>query len=109
MPSRSPQPMTRRALSRALLARQMLLERAPLPAGQAIERLVGLQAQVPTDPYYALAARLDGFDPHELGALMAGRKAVRIALMRSTIHLVSARDCLRLRPVMQPMLEHQLH
>jgi hypothetical protein len=33
------------------------------------------------------------------------RKLVRIALMRSTIHLVSDADCLFLRPLMQPVSE----
>ncbi|MGH2418600.1 MAG: winged helix DNA-binding domain-containing protein [Candidatus Limnocylindria bacterium] len=98
--------LTRRQLNRSLLARQMLLERVRLPALEVVERLVGMQAQVPTDPYTALWSRIDGFDPAELSALIEERRAVRaVALMRTTIHLVSARDALGIRPLMQPALE----
>lgn len=98
----------KRALNRALLARQMLLKRINLPALDAIERLVGLQAQAPNPPYFALWARLEGFRQEELSNLIKERKAVRIALMRSTIHLVSASDCLELRPLVQTVLDRGL-
>jgi hypothetical protein len=67
---------------------------------EALEHLVGLQAQVPLDPYTGLAARLDGFDPLSLSRLVEERVAVRISLMRATIHLVTADDCVRLCSVM---------
>lgn len=103
-----------RAVNRALLARQLLLDRAQLPAAGAgraarvvgaIEHLVGLQAQAPFPPYFGLHSRLDGFLPGDLAALITDRSVVRIALMRGTIHLVSARDCLPLRRLVQPVIE----
>ncbi|MFC9712467.1 winged helix DNA-binding domain-containing protein [Paenibacillus sp. NPDC056933] len=90
-----------RALNRALLARQMLLSRVNLSALEVIERLVGLQAQAPTAPYFGLWTRMEDFHPDELSRLYLNRQVVRIALMRSTLHLVSARDCLDLRPLVQ--------
>src|SRR6266850_7352710 len=92
-----------RTLNRALLERQMLLRRRKLGSLDALEHLVGMQAQVPNTPYIGLWTRLEGFQPADLAQLITDRRAVRIALMRSTIHLVSARDCLRLRPLLQPV------
>jgi hypothetical protein len=96
--------ISRRALNRALLARQLLLRRETRSAADTIEHLVGMQAQIPTNPYIALFARLEGFQHDELGELMTTRRAVRMSLMRFTIHLVTARDCLALRPLVQPVL-----
>jgi hypothetical protein len=98
-----------RELNRATLERQMLLRRRELPALDAIEHLVGLQAQAPSPPYIGLWTRLKDFRPDELGRLILERRAVRIALMRNTVHLVSARDCLALRPLMQPVLDRTLY
>jgi hypothetical protein len=97
--------LSQRALNRALLARQLLLGREKRSVLETIEHLVGMQAQVPGNPYIALWSRLDGFQPEELSRSIAGRQAVRTSLMRATIHLVTARDCLALRPVMQSVLE----
>ncbi|HVX47711.1 MAG TPA: winged helix DNA-binding domain-containing protein [Mycobacteriales bacterium] len=97
--------LTRRALGRALLERQSLLRRERIPVGQMIEQLVGLQAQLPNPPYLGLWTRLAGFDPQQLSELMLERAVVRVVLMRGTIHLVTARDALALRPVVQPVLD----
>jgi hypothetical protein len=106
--------LSRRAINRALLSRQLLLDRQVLPAAgpdraarvvQVIEHLIGLQAQAPFPPYYGLQSRLGGFRPEDLAALLTSREVVRIALMRGTIHLVSARDCLPLRRLVQPVIE----
>jgi hypothetical protein len=98
----------RRALNRALLARQMLLDRAPLSALETIEHLIGLQAQSPSPPYFGLWSRLQDFRTDELADLLTSRRAVRIAMMRGTVHLVSASDCLALRAWMQPSLDRAL-
>jgi Winged helix DNA-binding domain len=98
-----PEPvLSRRALNRALLARQMLLERVDLPIERAVERLVALQAQEPWDPYYQLWSRLQEFDPFELARLLEERRVVRAtSMLRTTIHLMTADDWLALRPVLQ--------
>lgn len=100
----SPEILDAHALNRALLARQWLLEPRRATALEAIEQLVGLQAQDVKAPYFQLWARLADFDPHELSGLLERREAVRIALMRGTIHLVSARDALLLRPLTDPVI-----
>ncbi|MFI8891300.1 winged helix DNA-binding domain-containing protein [Streptomyces paradoxus] len=97
-----------RALNRATLDRQLLLRPARLSVAAAVEHLLGLQAQNVKPPYYALAARLDGFAPEALSRLMADREAVRIVTMRSTIHTHTAEDCLTLRPLVQPARDREL-
>jgi hypothetical protein len=95
-----------RALNRALLERQLLLRRrADVPVREAVERLVGLQAQAPTPPYYGLWSRLDPFDPDELGRMLTEGEVVRVTVMRGTIHLVTVRDALFLRPLAQVAIE----
>src|SRR5258708_39754457 len=84
--------LSRRALNRALLARQLLLRRADLSAAEAIERLVGMQAQAPNAPYIGLWTRLAGFRHDEPARLFPGRDAGRPSLMRTTPHPVAARD-----------------
>jgi hypothetical protein len=100
-----PTALDQRALNRALLARQLLLERESISAYDAIERLVGMQAQAPLAPYVGLWTRLAGFASDELAGLLLERRAVRMTLMRGTIHLVTDRDALALRPLIQPVLD----
>ncbi|WP_432082186.1 winged helix DNA-binding domain-containing protein [Streptomyces sp. WAC 04229] len=98
-----------RALNRATVARQLLLRRAAMSAEAAVAHLVGLQAQNVKPPYYALAARLDGFTPEDLSEAMAGRRVARLVTMRSTIHTHTADDCLTLRPLVQAARDRELN
>jgi hypothetical protein len=84
--------LTERALNRATLARQYLLERAPVRAIDAIEHLGGMQSQAPLAPYVGLWTRLRDFGPAELATLTEEREVARLQLMRNTVHLVSKRD-----------------
>jgi hypothetical protein len=95
-------------LNRALIERQMLRERADMSALATIEHLFGIQAQEPKSPYIGLWTRLRNFRPNELEDLLTNREAVRMLLMRGTIHLVSARDALGLRPHTQLKLDREL-
>lgn len=94
-----------RTLNRTLLARQLLLERAEGTPVEAVERLVGMQAQVPLDPYVGLWSRLRDFEPEALGRALLEKRAVRMTLIRATLHLASSADALRIRPLLQGMLE----
>jgi hypothetical protein len=101
--------LSRRALNRATLDRQLLLHRSDMPVVKAVDHLVGLQAQTPHTWYVGLWSRLAGFRPEEVGDLLTTRQLVRIALMRSTIHLVTAGDALALRPLVQVVIERSTH
>ncbi|RSS56241.1 winged helix DNA-binding domain-containing protein [Streptomyces sp. WAC06614] len=98
----SPVVLGARALSRATLARQMLLSReGGMSARDAVGHLVGLQAQNVKPPYFQLHARLAGFRPAELAGLMERREVVRMVTLRSTIHLHTAEDARALRGLVQ--------
>ena len=101
----APVVLTTRALNRATLDRQMLLRRAKVSVLAGIERLVGLQAQLPNPPYIGLWSRLASFERDDLTRLIEKRRVVRSTMMRATQHVVTARDYLWLRPVLQPMLD----
>ena len=96
--------MTRRALNRATLARQMLLRREAVSPVRAVERLAGLQAQVPRPPFVGLWSRVEGFRREDLGRAIERQQIVRGTLMRGTLHLVSRKDYVRFRRTLQPML-----
>ena len=99
--------LDRRALNRATLARQLLLDRAELPVLDAVAHLGGLQAQEPQEPFAGLWSRLRGFDPAELSELLTGRRVVRTHLMRRTVHLVTADDALAWRARHDAMLRQR--
>jgi Winged helix DNA-binding domain len=84
--------LTTRQLNRALLARQLLLERSSLPLTEALEQVAGLQAQYAPSPYVGLWSRLRDFGRDQLTKSLEDRQAVQATLLRSTIHLVSAAD-----------------
>jgi hypothetical protein len=94
-----------RALNRATLSRQLLLERRRVPALEVIELLVGLQGQDPELPYVGLWNRIDGFAQAELTGLLADRAVARATLFRGTQHLLSTPDYRWIRPLLQPMLD----
>lgn len=97
--------LTLRDLNRATLARQHLLERTTLPVPAAIESLVGLQAQLPVAPYVGLWTRLHNFRREDLADRIEDRTVVKATLMRTTLHLFTADDYLRLRMTLQPALD----
>ncbi|GAA0810235.1 winged helix DNA-binding domain-containing protein [Spirilliplanes yamanashiensis] len=93
--------LTDRAIGRATLARQLLLERSGLGVPAAVEHLAGLQAQTVHSWYVGLWSRLRDLDADATGALLTGRTLVRVVAMRGTIHLLTARDARWLRPLTQ--------
>ena len=94
-----------RALNRATLDRQLLLRRSTLSVPATLEHLVGMQAQTPHTAYVGLWTRLVDFRGEQLSDLLVDRSVVRMALMRGTIHLVTARDAWGLRPLVQPVMD----
>jgi hypothetical protein len=84
--------LTQRELNRAVLARQLLLERSRLPVARALERVAGLQTQYAPSGYVGLWSRLEDFARNDLTRALERRSVVQATLMRTTIHLVSARD-----------------
>ena len=96
--------LTLRALNRATLARQMLLQRERVTAREAVERLAGMQAQVAKPPFIGLWTRIEGFERGQLAKAIVKKDVVRGTLMRGTIHLVSRSDYLAWRMPIQPVL-----
>lgn len=100
--------ITTRGLGRALLARQHLLDRATLPAVEVLAHLVALQSQNPSSAYLALHARVEGFAPEDLAGPLLDRRAGRLALLRDTVHLVTAQDARRLWSLLAPVLRRHV-
>jgi hypothetical protein len=97
-----------RALNRATLARQLLLDRADVPVLDAVAHLGGLQAQEPQEPFVGLWSRLRAFDPAVLSDLLIRRSVVRTHLMRRTVHLLTAEDVLAWRARHDIMLRQRV-
>jgi hypothetical protein len=97
-----------RALNRATLARQLLLDHAHVPVLDAVAHLGGLQAQEPQEPFVGLWSRLRAFDPAVLSDLLIRRSVVRTHLMRRTVHLVTADDALAWRARHDTMLRQRV-
>ena len=93
-----------RALNRATLARQLLIERRAMPVVKAIEQILALQAQVPRPPHVGLWSRLEGFERRHLLAPLHARALVRATTMRGTLHIMSAKDYLAFRGALQESL-----
>lgn len=102
------QPLSNRALNRALLARQGLLKRQRLAIADVLHRVGGLQSQEPRDPHVALWSRLTGFSSDKLHAAAQRREIVRGSYLRSTIHTVASADFLALRPLLQQVIDREL-
>ena len=98
--------LTLRELNRVTLSRQLLLERAAIPVPAAIERLVGMQAQLPVAPYVGLWTRLMGFRRDHLARPIEDHTVVKATTMRATLHLLTEEDYLRFRATLQPMLTY---
>ena len=97
--------LSAKAVNRATLARQLLLQRETVPAVDVIGRLVGMQGQEPKHPYVGLWSRIGGFEESELDQAVAERGVVRATMFRGTLHLVTAADYLRFRATISPVLE----
>lgn len=99
-----PETLSRNALNRALLARQMLLAREEVSTLHPVDRLVGLQAQQAQPPFIGLWTRVARFERAALLRAFHNREIVRATMMRGTLHLMSADDYLSLRGALQPAL-----
>lgn len=104
MPRKHADALSLRALNRATLARQLLVDRSAMPPLAAIESLGGLQSQLARPPFIGLWTRLEDFRREQLLALIDRRQVARGTMLRGTLHLVSADDYLRFRRTLQPML-----
>jgi hypothetical protein len=100
--------LTLRALNRAALARQLLLQRETVKPLDAIARLAGMQAQVPKPPFLGLWSRLAKFERDDLRKLIQRNDVVRATMMRGTLHLMTRKDFLAWRNVIQPVLDDEI-
>jgi len=96
--------LSTRALNRALLSRQMLLERHAVSAIDAVARLVAMQAQIARPPFVGLWTRIRDFDRAELARALHDRRVVRVTALRGTLHLMTTADYAAMRGALHPML-----
>jgi Winged helix DNA-binding domain len=99
----TPRILSRRALNRATLARQLLLERGDQRPRDAIHALAGLQAQAPLAPHVGLWTRLRNYSPATLDELYEARRVVRSNLLRATVHLVTVDDAVNWQALVGPV------
>ena len=97
-----------RALGRALLERQHLLRPTTASAFDVIDHLVGMQTQAPLAAYVGLWTRIVDFDPEQLSRLTSERRVARASMMRCTVHLMTAADCLAIRPLLDGLARREL-
>ena len=97
-----------RALNRATLARQHLLDRRAAAPHDALAELVALQAQAPRPPFVGLWSRVRDLTRETVVRSIRRRTIVRATTMRGTIHLMTARDFLRFRSCLQSGLDDVL-
>ncbi|HEY6654387.1 MAG TPA: crosslink repair DNA glycosylase YcaQ family protein, partial [Solirubrobacterales bacterium] len=84
--------LTETQLNRALLGRQLLLERSGASVPKVLERMGGLQAQYAPSMYIGLWTRIEGFEREQLDRALERPSVAQGTLMRATIHLVSKGD-----------------
>jgi hypothetical protein len=99
----TPPSLSRRALNRATLCRQLLLERGSMRPYEAVQALAGMQAQAPLAPHVGLWTRLRNYSPAALDELYEERRVVRSNLLRATVHLVTAEDALSWQGLLGPI------
>ena len=85
-------PLSTRQLNRAVLARQLLLERHEADIPTTLQRVGGLQTQYSPSGYIGLWSRLRDFERAALTRALEDRSVVQATLMRMTIHMVAADD-----------------
>ncbi|MFE1165691.1 winged helix DNA-binding domain-containing protein [Nocardiopsis sp. NPDC058789] len=108
MPTKNATVLDDRALNRAALARQALLEPTGRSALETVSHLGGLQAQEPQEPFVGLWTRMRAFEAATLSELLTERRVVRVHLMRRTVHLVTAEDALAWRSRFDAMLRQKV-
>ena len=97
--------LTLRELNRTSLHRQMLLERQDVSVKNAVDRLIGMQSQIPNPAYIGLWSRLKNFTKDDLTQAIENREIVRAAMMRSTLHLVTVDVYGKIQKTIQLALE----